>query len=424
MDKKNSIFFKITLFFFVIFLIINSLIYLQFSLDYKNYQALIFKKYISVIKTVEKDIRLGLSSEIINEKISAVNMQLAQITYNELKKKNPEKLEFDDEEDMIHLYKYNNETFVYFDPKPPIMNEEFKPPRFDKKFLPKPPEILLIDKSFSSKDRFFWLIVLLFIDILLVWFYYFLFKKLKPLIKLKNEINKFSEGNLEIDTTLEGDDEIAQVSNEFNNAIEKIRDLNSSRKLFLRNILHELKTPITKGKLVSDTLEEGKKRDVLQRAFSRLEYLLEEFVKLEELTSGQITLERKEYRIIDLLDQSLDILLIDKSQVDIYTNLTTIYVDYELFAISLKNLIDNAMKYNTEGKPEIVINSDSLIIKNHGKALKKPFDEYLKPFNRDYESIDKGLGLGLYITNSIIKRHGYNLYYYFNNNYHIFKIQF
>ncbi|XOB60742.1 ArsS family sensor histidine kinase [Campylobacterota bacterium DY0563] len=404
MDKRNSIFFKITLFFFLIFIIINSLIYLQFSFDYKNYQALLSEKYISVIKTVEKDIRLGLSNKIINEKISTFNMQLAELSFNDLISKKPEKIKFDSKEDIINLYKYNNEVFIYFNPKSL--------------------EILLIDKSFLSKNKYFWIIVLLFIDILLVWFYYFLFKKLKPLIKLKNEINKFSEGSLEINTTIDGDDEIAQVSNEFNNAIEKIRDLNSSRKLFLRNILHELKTPITKGKLVSDTLEEGKKKDILKRAFSRLEYLLEEFVKLEELTSGQITLERKEYRIIDLLDQSLDILLIDKSQVDIYTNLTTIYVDYELFAISLKNLIDNAMKYNTEGKPEIVINNDSLIIKNHGKALKKPFDEYLKPFNRDYESIDKGLGLGLYITNSIIKRHGYNLYYYFNENYHIFKIQF
>jgi len=404
MDKRNSIFFKITLFFFLIFIIINSLIYLQFSFDYKNYQALLSEKYISVIKTVEKDIRLGLSNKIINEKISTFNMQLAELSFNDLISKNPEKIKFDSKEDIINLYKYNNEVFIYFNPKPL--------------------EILLIDKSFLSKNKYFWIIVLLFIDILLVWFYYFLFKKLKPLIKLKNEINKFSEGSLEINTTIDGDDEIAQVSNEFNNAIEKIRDLNSSRKLFLRNILHELKTPITKGKLVSDTLEEGKKKDILKRAFSRLEYLLEEFVKLEELTSGQITLERKEYRVIDLLDQSLDILLIDKSQVDIYTNLTTIYVDYELFAISLKNLIDNAMRYNTEGKPEIVISKDSLIIKNHGKPLKKPFDEYLKPFNRDYESIDKGLGLGLYITNSIIKRHGYNLYYYFNENYHIFKIQF
>ena len=35
----------------------------------------------------------------------------------------------------------------------------------------------------------------------------------------------------------------------------------------MRNILHELKTPITKGKLISDTLEEGRNKSILQRAF-------------------------------------------------------------------------------------------------------------------------------------------------------------
>jgi len=269
-------------------------------------------------------------------------------------------------------------------------------------------------------------VIPLFIDISLIWFYIFLYKKLKPLSRLKNEINKFSDGNLDINTSVEDEakDEISEISNEFNNAIEKIRNLNNSRKLFLRNVLHELKTPITKGKLVSDSLDEGRKKSILQRAFLRLEYLLEEFVKLEELTSGHIQLDKKEYRVVDLLDQALDILLIDRDKIDIYTNPTTINVDFDLFSISLKNIIDNAMRYNTKGKPEIVINKDSLIIKNHGKPLKKTFEEYLKPFNREYESIDKGLGLGLYITDNIIKYHGFKLFYYYSNDYHIFKIQF
>lgn len=428
MNKKDSIFFKITLFFFLIFLIINSLIFILFSLENKNYQALTFKRYLSVIKIVEKDMRKRVSKSIINEKISSFNMQLADININTLLNKTPEEIKFD-EEDIIKLYRLEDTLYVYFFPKPPVIENEFKPPEFkpplfDDKMFPKPPEILLIDKSFQNNSNIFWIFVLVLIDVLLIWFYYFLFKKLNPLIKLKNEINKFSDGNLDIDTSTEGKDEISQVSNEFNNAIKKISDLNGSRKLFLRNILHELKTPITKGKLISDTLEEGKKKDILQRAFLRLEYLLQEFVKLEELTSGHINIEKNEYRIIDLLDQALDILLIDKSKVDIYSNMTKVNVDYELFAISLKNLIDNAMRYNTYGKPEIVIKENSLIIKNHGKPLKKPFEEYLKPFNREYESIDKGLGLGLYITESIIKRHGYNLYYYYSDDYHIFKIQF
>ena len=45
-----------------------------------------------------------------------------------------------------------------------------------------------------------------------------------------------------------GKDEIAEVSNEFNNAISKIKTLQDSRSLFLRNIMHELKNPHCQGK--------------------------------------------------------------------------------------------------------------------------------------------------------------------------------
>ncbi|QKF82085.1 ArsS family sensor histidine kinase [Halarcobacter ebronensis] len=427
MSKKNSIIFQITLFFFSVFVLINFLIYVQFNLDNNSFKALKFKRYFSVFKIVEIDLRKGIDKNSINDKISTFSMKLSDKKIEEIKSLNPIKIEFEKDE-PIELFRLDNKLYVYFNPKPMPIGTELPPPFIPKEldFLEKmkPPSILLIDESSESDHKLFWLMMLIAIDITLLWFYYFLYKKFKPLIKLKNEINRFYEGDLNIDTSMKGKDEISEVSNEFNNAIEKIRDLNNSRKLFMRNILHELKTPITKGKLISDTLEEGRKKSILQRAFLRLEFLLEEFVKLEEITSGKIDLNKKEYRIVDLLDQSLDILLIDKSQVEIYSNLTKIEVDYDLFAISLKNLIDNAMKYKTEGKPEIVINSDNLIIKNHGKPLKKNFDEYIKPFNREYESIDKGLGLGLYITNNIIKHHGFNLYYYYSDDYHIFKIQF
>ena len=209
------------------------------------------EKIYSIIKNIQKDETTKLSFKNIDDKIAIFNIYLSNITINELLNKKPKKLKFN-KDGVINLYKYNGKIFIYYKDE-------------SSKF-----EILLVDNSSLYKNNYLWLFILFLVDISLVWFYYFLFKKLKPLIKLKNEINKFSDGNLEIDTSIEGDDEIAQVSNEFNNAIEKIRELNSSRKLFLRNILHELKTPITKGKLVSDTLDNGKKKDILPKSFFKI----------------------------------------------------------------------------------------------------------------------------------------------------------
>ena len=56
--------------------------------------------------------------------------------------------------------------------------------------------------------------------------------------------------------TLNADDEIANVAIEFNNAVCKIRELIRSRQLFLRTIMHELKTPIGKGRIISEMVQD------------------------------------------------------------------------------------------------------------------------------------------------------------------------
>jgi two-component system OmpR family sensor kinase len=187
--------------------------------------------------------------------------------------------------------------------------------------------------------------------------------------------------------------------------------------------MHELKTPITKGKLIGDILEESERKEILIRVFNRLEYLLSEFSRIEELTSGKIELKKNNYRVIDIIEQAFDILLLDENRVKVeHCNNLLIEVDYELFSIALKNLIDNALVYNTNCSPEIKIDNNSITIKNKGERLKKDINEYFKPFNHDYESSNKGLGLGLYITNSIIKIHNFNLTYKYENGYHYFII--
>lgn len=386
------------------------------------------KRYMTSFKIVMDSRFNNIKKDEVNKKLKVFNLQLAEIDFELLKKSSSSIVK--DQFSPIEIFIYKNKKYVHLrPPKPPrLKNNEiinFEKQEDLKRFFKfKKEPILFLDLFNESNIKFFWFILLLLIDILLAWFYYFLYKRLKPLIKLKDEITKFSNGDLNINTKVKGKDEIAQVSNEFNNAISKIRDLNDSRKLFLRNILHELKTPITKGKLISDTLDDSRKKEILQKAFSRLEYLLGEFIKLEELTSGKMNLSRKEYRVIDLLDQAIDILLINKDKLEIYSNATKVNVDFEIFSIALKNLLDNALRYNTNGQVEIFVKEDSLLIKNMGEPLKKEFESYLKPFSREYESIDKGLGLGLYITNNVIESHGYKLYYSYSGNYHLFKIQF
>ncbi|WP_330848486.1 ArsS family sensor histidine kinase [Aliarcobacter butzleri] len=436
-NKKDSIFFQIRLFFISIFLLINTLIILQFLVDNNAYKILEMKRYISTIKILEELHRKpDVSNDEINERIAVFDMKLADISFEELLKSDYKKIKID-KDAPIDIYILNDVKYVHFNP-----NEDFRkippPPilplqnqRLDEfgesiffKLRPKPFEILLIDELNEKDFKYFWLVVLFSIDVLLLWFFMFIEKKLKPLISLKKDMKNLSNGNLQISTKTDGKDEISQVAKEFDIALKQLKELRDSRNLFLRNIMHEFKTPITKGRLITDIYEDSERKFILIRVFQRLEYLLSEFAKIEELTSGKITLDKRKYYVVDLIEQAFDILLLEEDVIEVeYSHELKIEVDFELFSIALKNLIDNAIKYKTEQKPKIIINEDSIQIINKGKELSKDIKEYFKPFNHDYETATSGLGLGLYISNNIIKIHKFELNYIYEDGYHNFFIK-
>lgn len=395
------------------------------------------KRYISTIKTLEELHRKpDISNDEINERIAVFDMKLADISFEELLKSDYKKIKID-KDAPIDIYILNDVKYVHFNP-----NEDFRkippPPilplqnqRLDEfgesiffKLRPKPFEILLIDELNEKDFKYFWLVVLFSIDILLLWFFIFIEKKLKPLISLKKDMKNLSNGNLQISTKTDGKDEISQVAKEFDIALKQLKELRDSRNLFLRNIMHEFKTPITKGRLITDIYEDSERKFILIRVFQRLEYLLSEFAKIQELTSGKITLDKRKYYVVDLIEQAFDILLLEEDVIEVeYSHELKIEVDFELFSIALKNLIDNAIKYKTEQKPKIIINENSIQIINKGKELSKDIKEYFKPFNHDYETATSGLGLGLYISNNIIKIHKFELNYIYEDGYHNFFIK-
>ena len=347
----------------------------------------------------EMFIKKYFTSEAMNEILKHYDLEVSTISYEEIKK-NAQLLGVDED---WQLYSYHGFKYFYFTPK----NDRF----------------LIKDTiQHSSKSQYIILLSIL-LNIVFFLFYIFLINKLKPLIKLKENILDFGKGNLDIDTSKNGYDEISEVSNEFNNAIIQIRNLTNSRNLFLRNIMHELKTPITKGLLISNMMEDSKYKESLKKAFFRLEYLLREFARIEEFTSRNMLIQKEKFRVVDIIDHSLDILLSDIGSIEIEVKENIVAeVDFELFALTIKNLLDNAIKYG-KGKPKVILENNTLYIQNKGLQLPQKIEEYNKAFNRKYENSNSGLGLGLYIVNSILKAHDLELNYHFEGEVNTFSIK-
>ncbi len=241
--------------------------------------------------------------------------------------------------------------------------------------------------------------------------YILIFMRLRPLRKLRKKIRDFGAGEMQTSFKMNGEDEIAVISNELENTRQKIRTLIESRTLFMRNIMHELKTPIAKGRISAEMLESGKQKDRFQRIFLRMESLINEFALVEEVSSGFTHAERDEYRLIDLIDGAIDMAMVEPECVERDVDATLkVQADFNLFSTAIKNMIDNAMKYATDKHICIFTHEDEIWFESKGEKLKHPLAYYVQPFTKD-ENAQESFGLGLYLVDAILHAHDMILAY-------------
>jgi len=196
--------------------------------------------------------------------------------------------------------------------------------------------------------------------------------------------------------------------------------------LFLRNVMHELKTPISKGKLLIHFLE-GKEKDklLLENLFEQMQGHLNDLARVESLTAKNMELNKNAYAAIDVIDHAIDLLDINRDDLEETVENEVIEVDFNLFAYALKNLLDNAIKYADTKPISIHFADNCLTVSNTGKPFTEDFSTYIKAYQRDMAQHSlEGMGLGLYITNEIVTQHGYELRYIYRDSKHHFSICF
>jgi two-component system OmpR family sensor kinase len=216
------------------------------------------------------------------------------------------------------------------------------------------------------------------------------------------------------------ENEIGLIANALEDARNKINAMLEARTLFLRNIMHELKTPIAKGRLATAMLKDEKQKNRFESIFLRLESLVNEFALIEEANSIGDKTKFNEYRLIDVIDGAIDMAMIDRENIGVDIDAgVKIKVNYRLYTTAIKNMIDNGIKYSDDSFVNIVYRDEELCFESRGECIKYPLKYYIEPFTKENPS-KNSFGLGLYLVDSILKVHNQVLAHEYKNGKNIF----
>lgn len=206
------------------------------------------------------------------------------------------------------------------------------------------------------------------------------------------------------------------------------RRLEETRRDFVANISHELKTPIGAIGLLAETLQGAtddkeaitKFASSLQREASRLGHIVQEIIELSRLQAATEIKNSADCRLADLISDSLERvrILADSKKMRLVADLDDtieIQVNYEQVATAVTNLFENAINYSDPGGQigislkrvgefaEIVVTDSGVGIALEDQA--RIFERFFRVDpSRSRET--GGTGLGLSIVKHIALNHG------------------
>ncbi|MCP5004747.1 MAG: HAMP domain-containing protein [Planctomycetes bacterium] len=269
--------------------------------------------------------------------------------------------------------------------------------------------------------------------------------KLKSVIKIVRDISEQKKLEQELQsytTNLEktieertrdlkqSNKELEQRHLEIEKVNEELRGLDKMKDTMIRDVSHELKSPVAQVKMAIDlwnlevnkeNVDKAKERrlnQIINDNIQRLQKTIQSILALSVLEAGRAKYEKEKLNIVELIHKTADglKLIAEKKNLSLVLKvpdrLPEIMGDRQEITRVVSNLIDNAIKYSESGG--IVVSASrnlkvlELSVKDTGIGLSLPKEEYHKLFDRFYQEKARsdGSGVGLAICKKIIEAHG------------------
>lgn len=259
--------------------------------------------------------------------------------------------------------------------------------------------------------------------------YIFTINLLSPLKDMSKATKAYAKGDFSYRVRVRGGGELENLLKAFNSMASELALHESTRRSFVANVSHELKTPMTTIGGFIDGILDGtippEKQEHYLRIVSeetkRLSRLVVSMLNLSKIEAGELQLKPTDFNICkDIFNIMLSFeQQIEQKNIEILgldmLEPTVVNADEDMIHQVIYNLVDNAVKFTDNGQIIVGVsrnadNSVSVRIRNTGVGIAS--EELARIFERFYKvdksrSFDtKSTGLGLYIVKTIVEMHG------------------
>ncbi len=206
---------------------------------------------------------------------------------------------------------------------------------------------------------------------------------------------------------------------------ERLKEIDQFKTRIYTNITHEFRTPLTVIKGMSENMEEGEARNLIQRNSDNLLSLVNQMLDLSKLESGSIPLHLENGNILAFLKyllESFQSMAVAKNiQLSFHSDLENFEMAFDQDKLSkvMSNLLINAIKFTPEnGKVSMEVTKDNeaklinIKLKDTGKGIAKNqqhliFDRFYQIEGQDAAA---GTGIGLAIVKELTEIQGGNIW--------------
>ena len=252
--------------------------------------------------------------------------------------------------------------------------------------------------------------------------------QISPIREIDRAVQEFSKGDLSRRVNLHCGGELEQLGNSINHMAEELSNLEDSRRSFVANVSHELRSPMTSIKGYIQAMLDGTIGDddratylsVVLDETNRLTDLVRDLLDLSRLESGKFPMNIAPFDVNEMMRRILIRFeqRIDQKHIDVQID----FADDPCFALGdvsrinqvASNFIDNAVKFMTGDHSVLTLRTareDKRIrvtVEDNGPGISEADLPYI--MDRFYKA-DKahtagmGTGLGLSICKNILMQH-------------------